>query len=715
MIEDEVMQRVRVVHEMPGRIRLKCLFLRRPAIDHEYLEGYFSSIPGVESVRLNACAGCLIVRYDGSPDVRASVMDALASPPVAAFGQRRERPSRISRIALGFHLLAAVASAVALPPIRLALAVLVGLPVLWAGVVNTLGGGFTAKSLDGVSVALCLAVGKHTAVCAIAFMRLLGDYCKQLTETRSHGLLRSLLRVQRQNVWLEREGLELEIPVGDVAIGDIIICGPGDLVAIDGVIVSGSALVNKSMITGESIPVNLEKDDRVISGSLVESGRIRIRADRVGSETAMSRVNHFLEQALRERALPEVKGEVLADKLAKATLCLGLGTYAWTHDLARTASVTSIDYVCSVKFPSRLSVRSSLYAAAKAGLLLKGGRALDALARVDAVVFDKTGTLTAKELRVTDIVAFAGWTRNEVLTLAARLEQHYAHPVARTILAEARRARLRLGPVGEVNFSVSNGVCAVVDGVASQIGCRRYVSNGEGPARDRADVVADRLREQGKMALYVISGDVVRGIVGLQDEVRSDAQAVLHELRGLGIKKVVVLTGDHRQVAQRLQSRLEGVDEVLWELTPEDKARVVKELRAQGLCVAVVGDGVNDAPALVSADLGIGLSLGSDLAQASAQAILLNDDLRSLCAAKRIALRQHGVLRHCLVEGAVFNSLLLGLSALGFLSPLAAALLHNANTFALMGYAAVRSGRGTENTPPGILASSAIIPADIPC
>jgi Cu2+-exporting ATPase len=619
-------------------------------------------------------------------------MAALESLPQAAFGRTRERPPQVSRTSLGLHLLAAVGSMFAAPPVRLALALIVGAPVLRAGLVNLLRSGFTAKSLDGVSVALCLALGKHTAVCAIAFMRLLGDFFKQTTEKRSHDLLRSLLRVQRRMVWLERDGLELEIPVGDVSTGDVIICGPGDLAAIDGVIVSGAALVNKSMITGESVPVNLEQGDRVVSGSLVESGRIRIRADRVGSETSMSKINQFLEQALRDRALPEVRGEALADKLALATLFLSLGAYAWTRDLARTAAVTAIDYVCSVKFPSRLSVRSSLYASARAGLLLKGGRALDALARVDAVVFDKTGTLTTRELRVTDIVAFEGWTREKVLRLAARLEQRYDHPVAQTILAEARRARLRLDPVGEIDYSVSNGVYAIVDGVESRIGCRRYVANAKGPALRQADALADRLRAQGKTALYVISDHAVRGVIGLQDEVRPDAQEVLRELRGLGIKKVVVLTGDHRQMAQRLQSRLEGVDEVLWELAPEDKARVVDALREQGLHVAFVGDGVNDAPALVSADLGVCMSLGSDLAQASAQAILLNDDLRSLCAAKRIALRQHDLLRRCLVEGAVFNSLLLGLSALGFVPPLAAALLHNANTFALMWRASALAG-----------------------
>ncbi|NDY56915.1 heavy metal translocating P-type ATPase [Desulfovibrio sulfodismutans] len=692
---------VRVVHELPRRIRLKGGLFRHPRLNPDRLEAHLASLPGVERVRTNPYAGSLVVRHDGLPGRTGDILAALGALPPVVFVKGPARPREISRMDIGLHLLAAVASFAVPPVVRLVLAVLVGLPVVVDGVKNLLSRGFTAKSLDAASVGLCLAVRNYPSVCAIALMRIFGDYLKQTNDKRSNDLLHSLLRLKQQAVWVEREGVEIEVAPGDVAVGDVVVCGPGELVAVDGEVLAGAALVDKSMITGESIPVSLEKGDEVISGSVVESGRLRIRAKKVGVGTAMAKVRRFLENALEDRSLPEIRGDAMADSLAPATLALGALAYAFTRDLSRTASVTSIDYVCSVKFPARLSVRSSMYAAARGGVLLKGGRALDALARVDAVVFDKTGTLTSRELRVTDVIALRGWTREALLTLAARMEQHYDHPVARTILAEALRCDLRLDPVGEVDLHVSHGVCAVVDGKECRIGSRRFMSDLTGLERDRAETQADMLREQGKMALYVAQGNVVQGLIGLRDELRPHAQTALHGLRELGVKKVVVLTGDHRRTAEILGAQLEGVDAIHWELTPEGKACVVNELKSQGYCVAVVGDGVNDAPALVSADLGMCMPHGGDLAQASAQAILLSDDLRSLCTARRIAMRQTGILRRCLHEGAAANTALLGLAASGILSPLAAAVLHNMNTFTLMGYAMAKAGSPCGGTDKG--------------
>jgi Cu2+-exporting ATPase len=683
---------VRVVHELPRRIRLKGGLFRHPRLNPEHLEAHLASLPGIDRVRANPYAGSLVVRHDGLPGRTGDILAALGALPPAVFVRGPARPREISRMDIGLHLLAAAASFVVPPVVRAVLAVLVGLPVIVDGVKNLLTRGFTAKSLDAASMGLCLAVRNYPSVCAIALMRIFGDYLKQTNDNRSNDLLHSLLRLKQKSVWVEREGVEMEIAPGQTAVGDVVVCGPGELVAVDGEVLSGAALVDKSMITGESIPVSLEKGDEAVSGSVVESGRIRIRAEKVGVGTAMAKVRRFLENALQDRSLPEIRGDAMADRLAPASLALGVAAYALTRDLSRTASAASIDYVCSVKFPARLSVRSSMYAAAKSGVLLKGGRALDALARADAVVFDKTGTLTTRELQVTDVIALQGWTREALLTLAARMEQHYDHPAARTILAEALRCDLPLAPAAEVDFHVSRGVCAMVDGQRCRIGNRRLISDLAGLENVRAEDLADTLRSQGKMVLYVAQGDVVQGLIGLRDEVRPHAQAALRGLRELGVKKVVVLTGDHRRTAERLRSQLEGVDAIHWELTPEGKARVVKELKSQGYCVAVVGDGVNDAPALVSADLGVCMPHGGDLAQASAQAIILGDDLRSLCTARRIALRQAGILRFCLHEGATVNTGLLGLAALGMLSPLAAAVLHNMNTFCLMGYAMAKAG-----------------------
>ncbi len=683
---------VRVVHELPRRIRLKGGVLRHPRLNADHLEAHLASLPGVDRVRANPHAGSLVVRHDGLPGRTGDILAALAALPPVVFVKGPARPREISRMDVGLHLLAAAASFAVPPVARAVLAVLVGLPVIVDGVRNLLSRGFTAKSLDAASVGLCLAVRNYPSVCAIALMRIFGDYLKQTNDKRSNELLHSLLRLKQKAVWVEREGVEIEVSPGQVAVGDVVVCGPGELVAVDGEVLAGVALVNKSMITGESIPVSLEKGDEVISGSVVESGRILVRAEKVGGGTAMAKVRRFLENALQDRSLPEIRGDAMADSLAPVTLALGAGAYALTRDLARAASVTSIDYVCSVKFPARLSVKSSMYAAARGGVLLKGGRALDALARVDAVVFDKTGTLTTRDLRVTDVIPARGWTREALLTLAARMEQHYDHPVARTILAEALRCDLPLAPVGGVDFHVSLGVCAMVDGQECRIGSRRFLSDLMGLENEHAEALADMLRRQGKMALYVAQGNTVQGLIGLRDELRPNAQAALHGLRELGVKKVVVLTGDHRRTAEHLGSQVEGVDAIHWELTPEGKACVVNDLKSQGYCVAVVGDGVNDAPALVSADLGVCMPHGGDLAQASAQAIILSDDLRSLCTARRIAMRQDEILRQCLHEGAAVNTALLGLAALGLLSPLTAAVLHNVNTFTLMGYAMARAG-----------------------
>ncbi|NDY58464.1 hypothetical protein G3N56_17155 [Desulfovibrio sulfodismutans] len=264
-----------MVHELPRRIRLKGGLFRHPRLNTDHLEAHLASLPGVDRVRANPYAGSLVVRHDGLPGRTGDILAALGALPPVVFVKGPARPREISRMDIGLHLLAAVASFAVPPVVRLVLAVLVGLPVVVDGVKNLLSRGVTAKSLDAASVGLCLAVGNSPSVCAIALMRIFGDYLKQTNDKRSNDLLHSLLRLKQQAVWVEREGVEIEVAPGDVAVGDVVVCGPGELVAVDGEVLAGAALVDKSMITGESIPVSLEKGDEVISGSVVESGSYR--------------------------------------------------------------------------------------------------------------------------------------------------------------------------------------------------------------------------------------------------------------------------------------------------------------------------------------------------------------------------------------------------------------------------------------------------------
>lgn len=682
----------RVVHKLPRRVRFKFRFLKNPNLNLDYVQAHLSLIPGVVRVRINPHAASLVIRHTGVEDMDRLVLAAMNSLPQEAFMPGRKRATVISRGSVARHLAVAALCPVLPAFAKIPLALMVGLPVVWDGIKNLFSNGITAKSLDAVSTGLCFALRNWTAVGVIAFMRLFGDYLKQCNDRHSNELLTGLLRLNKSTVWVDRGSVEVEVGFDAVQVGDVVVCGPGEMVAVDGEVVSGQAQVNKSMITGESVPVHVSQGSHVVSGSVVECGRIRIMAEKVGRESSVARINRFLERTLMDKSLPELKGDLLADKLVPVTLGLGAGAYLLTSDLARTASVASIDYVCSVKFPAQFSVRSSMCAAGRCGMLLKGGRALDALAKVDTVVFDKTGTLTLNRMKVTDIVSTGDMARDEILALAARMERHYDHPVARTVLEEAGRCGIGLEPVSCVDFHVSNGVSAIVDGKKALVGSRRFVYEANGLSGELADAIADEFRGQGKMVLYVASEDQVQGLIAMRDVIRPHAAETLAGLRKLGVKKIVVLTGDHEKTARHFRDSLTGINELHWELKPEDKAGIVNQLRGKGRCVAVVGDGINDAPALACADIGICMNHGGDLARVSAQAVILNNDLRALCRAKHIAARQHRILDHCYRQGAVVNSMLLVMASVGMLSPLAAAVFHNLNTFALVGSSVVRAG-----------------------
>jgi Cu2+-exporting ATPase len=318
---------------------------------------------------------------------------------------------------------------------------------------------------------------------------------------------------------------------------------------------------------------------------------------------------------------------------------------------------------------------------------------------VDTLVFDKTGTLTRNRMRVCGIYPAAGWEENELLALAAGLEQHCDHPLAETVVHHAVSSGIEPPAAGDVAFLVSRGVSGTVDGKRALVGNRRFLSDMNGIDTRGVDKKASRLRSEGKIVLYVARNGKAAGLLALQDSLRPEARDVITELKKSGIRDIIVLTGDHEKPTRHLIGKLAGIDALHWELMPEDKTAIVKALKREGRRVAVVGDGINDAPALAAADIGICMGHGGDLARAAAQAVILTDDLRSLAVAREIALRQYAILDRCFSQGFFVNTGLLALALAGVLQPLAAALIHNLNTLSLIacsaikGRSAVGSGR----------------------
>ena len=677
-----------VAHEVGGRMRLRSRRLFDPALDHAYLEALIGSLPGVEEVRINRWGASVVVVHDGLPETRARVLNLLAHLPREAYtpgGTVREEVSALAVAGQG----AAAALTPLLPSAAAAPASwLLGAPTLAKGLHTLLYDGVKVEVLDAAAVGFSLLRRDYFTANAIVAMLGLGGYLEYWTEKKSDDLLKNLLRPQVEEVSVERDAREVRIPFAELAVGDLVICGPGELLPVDGVVVDGDAALNQSSITGESLPVHVGEGDEVLSGAVVEDGRIKIAARTVGGETSMARIGRFLENSLRTRSASQKRSDELADRLVPVTFALGLGLFALTRDVSRAASVLTVDYSCAIKLASPVAVKTGMHTAGHCGVLLKGAQALDNLSRIDTIVFDKTGTLTRGNLRVTDVHPLDGMDPAALLGLAAGAEEHYAHPVARAVVAEARTRGLSLPPISQVDFIVAHGVSAYVDGQRVLVGSRHFLEDDEGvdcePVRARARV----LRAQGKSILYVARSGRLLGVVALRDELRPEAAEALAMLKERGVSTIVMLTGDHRDTARSIASDLGCIDEVHWELKPEDKAAIIGRLKEEGHFLAFAGDGVNDAPALISADVGVCMPGGADLARESAQVVLLEDDLRLLAVARDVAERTRLAMKRSFQAAVGINSAVLLAATLGYLSPVASAFLHNASTLGIVGYAA---------------------------
>lgn len=677
-----------IVHEVPGRLRLRSRRLFDPALDLKYLEALTGSLPGVDSVRTNKWGSSIVIDYDADPKNRTRILNLLENIPTEAYLSGGMRGDPMSPA-----VVAGQGTAAALTPFlpwqaKAPLSWLLGLPTILKGLHTLLYDGVKLEVLDASAVGFSLLRQDYFTANAIVALLGLGSFLEDWTERKSDDLLKSLLKPQVETVSVEREALEIRIPFGDLMVGDLVLCGPGELVPVDGVVVDGDAALNQSSITGESLPVHVSEGDDVLSGAVVEDGRIKIAARNVGGETSMARIGRFLENSLRTQSASQKKSDELADKLVPVTFGLGLGLFALTRDVSRAASVLTVDYSCAIKLASPVAVKTGMHTAGHCGVLLKGAQALDNLARIDTLVFDKTGTLTRGDLMVTDVEPLNGLGPEELLALAAGAEEHYAHPVARAVVSEARTRGLPFPPISQVDFIVAHGVSAHVDGKRVLVGSRHFLEDDEGVDCSPVRLLARRLRSEGKSILYVARSGELLGIIALRDELRPEAAEAMAMLKERGITKIVMLTGDHQDTARAIANELGCIDEVHWELKPEDKASLVRELQMAGHVLAFAGDGVNDAPALVSAEVGICMPGGADLARESAQVVLLEDDLRILAVARDVAINVHRVLRRTFGAAVAINSAVLLAAAAGRLTPVASAFLHNASTVGILGYAA---------------------------
>ncbi len=681
-----------LVHETPERLRFKQPFLLDQEIDFAWLLARLERLPGVDTVRINRLASSVIFHYSGEPEHRKKI---------AIFMHRLRREdvpdgkSELPELPELFPMLKTVGiisiSPFVSPAIRKLLTWTNILPTIVTGIQTFVSRGVKIEVLDAIAVGLTAHKENYLTANITTFLMQLGGYLERLTEQQSDSLLRNLLQPDIGKAWVEREGVLVQIPGEQVVHGEQVVVGPGEKIPVDGLILDGNALVNQASVTGEDLPVRKEIMDQAIAGTVIEEGKLRIEARHVGEETTTSRIAKFMQDSLGQRS----QAQRLADKQADQRVYLTLGTggliYLMTGQTRRLESIFLVDYSCALKLGTPVAFKSGMYQAAQSAILLKGAVAMEKLAEIDTVVFDKTGTLTHSHLQVTDVVVLDPhhWDREHLLAVTASIEEHASHPIAEAIVRKAKEEKLNHIDHGEVEYIVAHGMNCPVNGDVLTIGSRHYLEEHENITFDDSEELIDRFESEGKTLLFVGLSHEPVGIIALQTRVREEASKVVEHLHRLGVKHVAMLTGDRLPKAKAMAKEL-GIDQVFAEKVPEEKAEVIQELQNQGRKVAFVGDGVNDGPALMTADIGIAMPHGAELARATASIILLEDQLELLTEAFEISQNTLNLIRSNYRLAVGVNTFVLLGAAAGKLSPVVTSLLHNGTTVGVL----VRALRG---------------------
>lgn len=677
-----------IVSEIPGRIRVNLAGIV-PDADTEPLRVALEKAPAIESARVYARIGSVALTYNAAdPAARDAALNWLGLVDAAAVDAARAdcagmaAPSTdalLLNIAelVGFHY----ARRWFLPaPIRAAWTVWSYRKFLAAGLRSLVNGRLDVPVLDAAAVGISFAKGDFLTAGSTMFLLNIGEALEDYTKARSqHELIYSLLAMPETARRIEA-GEEVGVPASDLAEGDLIVVRTGMPVCVDGTVERGRAMVNQAALTGEPLAVERVEGDSVFAGTACEDGEIFVRVTSGAGNTKLRSIVSMVEQSEGLKSSVQGRRERLADAIVPWNFLLAGAVALTTRSLVKTSAALMVDYSCALKLTSSISVLAAMSQSARAGFTVKGSRHFEQLAAADTIVFDKTGTLTAATPQLADVLAFAGWTQEEVLRFSACLEEHFPHPVARAVVhaAEARGLEHRERHA-EVEYVVAHGIASSLDGKRVVIGSKHFVMEDE-----HVDVpasVAEKIDEsaRGLSTLYLaVNGELV-GALLISDPIKPGVAEAIGTLRKLGFEHIVMLTGDNEAAAARIAADA-GITEFAANLLPEDKHNYVAHLREQGRRVVMVGDGVNDSPSLSAADVGVAMGNGTAIAREVADVTLNRGDLCSLVALRRLSMELMERMDVTFREVIGFNSTLLALGIAGAIAPQTSSLLHNTST-----------------------------------
>ena len=678
-----------ILHESPGRVRLRTVRLFMSMEQADLLEAYLTALPGVEHVTVHERVCGVIIVFRGDRAVLYQSLAAfsyeLAAEQVHVLSRNSRAINREYKEKLVFRVLRHYLKKLFLPmPVRRVITTCMAVPRIWRAGRVLLSGRLTVDVLDGVAIGVSLLTGDHPTAGSVRFLLSLGETLDEWTHKKSVDDLAKSMSLQVEQVWLRKEdGSQVMASLDEVKTGDRIIVHTGHVLPMDGVLEEGDVMLNQASLTGESVPVAKRPGAAVYAGSVVEEGNCVVRVTGSLGENRYDRIVRMIEESERLKSGAESRAYNLADKLVPWCLGGSLLTWLLTGNTTRAVSVLMVDFSCALKLSMPLSVLSAMREAGRHKITVKGGKFLEKLSQADTVIFDKTGTLTNACPTVAEVIPFNGQDEREMLRVAACLEEHFPHSVANAVVRAAQERGLNHREMhSEPEYVVAHGIATRIGGERAVIGSRHFVFEDEGVKIRPEDQPQFDALDPGCSWLYLAIGGVLSAAIGILDPLRPEAEEIVELLHQAGIGKAVMLTGDSRNTAAAIAKTLQ-IDDYRAEVLPEDKAAYIKAEQAQGRTVVMIGDGINDAPALSLADVGIAIGSGATIAREVADITIAAEDLRELVLLRRLSekLMQRIGRNYRFVMG--FNSALILFGALGLLPPATSALLHNSSTLLL--------------------------------
>ena len=677
-----------ILHDTAGRLRAHLCCKRMTLRQADVLEYYLLAVDGVRSVKVYDRTRDAVVVYDAE---RERMIRALARFSFEKAEKLDLAPEHTSRTLnrefedkLALTVMRRCASNLFLPaPVTSALAVIRSAKYIKEGLLALWHRKLSVAVLDATAVTVSMVRGDFATAGSVMFMLRLGEILEEWTHKKSVADLASAMSLRVENVWQQVDGTEVLTKVTDVKPGDRIVIRTGGMIPLDGRVVEGEAMVNQSSLTGESMPVAKRPGSPVYAGTVAEEGECVVCVEKVSGSGRYDRVVRMIEESEKLKSTAEDKASRMADRLVPYTLGGTAVTYLLTRDVTKMLAVLMVDFSCALKLAIPVAVLSAMRESSGHHISVKGGRFLEAVAKADTIVFDKTGTLTYATPKVAQIVPFGGHREADMLRLAACLEEHYPHSMANAVVEEAKRRGLTHEEYhSQVQYVVAHGISSMVENKKVIIGSAHFVFEDEGCCIPEGEQEKYDALPAAYSHLYLCIDGELAAVICIHDPLRREAKDAVKALHKSGFTNVVMMTGDNRRTAESVAAEV-GVDAVYAEVLPEDKAAFIRQEKEKGHTVIMVGDGVNDSPALSEADAGIAISTGAAIAREIADITVASEDLFELVTLRKLSealmARIHGSYRFIVA----FNLSLITLGVAGVLPPAISALLHNTSTLGI--------------------------------